>query len=176
MIRLTILILYFTSMCIATIIDTTNSSKGDNTSMPQKNETDHSIRLVFCRGDKAIFRNLNSLEISYLGIFSTKYDYPFLSSLGFMQEYGYSYSTWSDEDLLPYLYGKIGVEAGIYNNLYFDFYLGITRVFWPPIPTSGLRSRYTISIHQYIKIDVGGSLDFMMDKKIYHIYVGFIFF
>ena len=163
-------------MCIAEPKDTTNSSIEDIVLFKPYNESDQSIRVITGRGYRSHNRNLNFLEINYFGRFYTKYDYSFLRSIGFMQEYGYLYRSWRDDELEYHLYGIIGVEIEMFNNLYFDLYFGLYPVLWPPTPISGIRPRYTVPLHKYIKVDVGGSLDFTQNVKIYCLYIGFIFF
>ena len=166
-------------MCMASSIDSTNSPQEDNTSFTPHNETAHNIRLVAARTNKLFYGSLNHIEICYFGHFYRKYNNTFLSSIGFMQEFGYTHiisrNSVSSE---PVVYGIIGMETGIYDNVYFDFYFGLYPIWIWVVPgqISGIRSGYKIPFNKYIKLDVGGRVDFRQNGQLYRIYVGFIFF
>ena len=92
-----------------------------------------------------------------------------------MQEYGYS--RWnSHQETYHFLYGKIGVETGFFNQLFLDVYLGCYAGI-VVIPFIGLRPRYVIKLHEYYKIELGGSINYTTHRTdFYNLHIGIVLF
>ena len=150
------------SICNAQDNDRKYSSNKEDEPFKPYQISDKGLRVIAATSTLNNFENVDMFEMSYLGLLSTIYDNKFFTSVGIMQEYGYSH--WKDQNYSwHFIYAKFGVETGFFNRLYFDIFFG-AYVTWLPIPLIGLRTRYIFSLAKFIKVEVGGSLNFSTEN------------
>jgi hypothetical protein len=175
MIKSAFFIFFIFCICFAEDEELKKPANNEEITNKPSQKSNHSLILAAATSVLTNFESIDLLEIGYLYLLTTTYDADIFTSVGAIQEYGYS--NWRDQnDTYPFLYGKIGVETGFFNRLFFDAYFG-AYVGLVPLPMFGIRLRYPQEIIGILKIEIGGDLIFTPERgKLHNIHIGIVLF
>lgn len=168
-------ILILTVLLYSFCIGRSALASGPNESQSPYQTYDMGIRGILVAGNLTGFQEKNFLDIGIFGYNRTQYDNKFFTSVGLLYEVGYS--SWKDKKMsYPFCYFKLGVETGFMNQFYCDFYFGGYIGIYI-LPLIGIRPRYILPLHEYFKIELGGSVNFTPNKnRLYNLHIGIILF